>query len=313
MQKEKKRILITGATGFIGRHFLKDVDLKDYEVRLITRKKAHLLAQLYPNFEVIEADLNNLPQMLTAANGVDIIINTAAEVRNASFLEKTNVGGTHNIVSVIKECQVKKLIHLSSVGVAGYQYSNKKLSVTEDSTCHPKNEYERTKLASEQILIAAQKEINFHLDIIRPTNVFGEEHPFNALLGLINYTKKEKPFIYAKDAMVNYVYVKDISFLTEKLMIMNESIGIVNVGRSMQLIEFYNLIKHLLKTNNKEILIPYFIVNMLNKIGLKQLQTVSNQIEYSDKKLNQFFKYPYGELEGLKNTIDYYKQTNLLA
>lgn len=313
LQNHKKRILITGATGFIGRHFLKDVDLRDYAIRLITRSKTNLLTQQYPSFEVMEADLNELDQMLVAAAGVDIIINTAAEVRNAAFLEKTNIGGTQNLIKVIEKHQIKKLIHLSSVGVAGYQYSYNKLEVNEQSACNPKNEYERTKLASEQLLLEAQKKLPFDLDIIRPTNVFGEEHPFNALLGLINYTKSGKPFLYSKDAQVNYVYVKDISFLIEKLITMSEPKGILNVGKSMHLIEFYHLIKSVLDTKNKEIVIPDFMIKILHNFSINKMQSVSNQVIYCDHKLKEFFNYPFGELEGLKRTIAYYKQQNLLT
>lgn len=307
-----KRILITGATGFIGRHLLKDIDFTRYHIRLITRSKVELLKNTYPNFEIVQADLNDFSLLNSACKGVNIIVNTAAEVRNHELLEKTNVGGTHNLIKVIKSQNIEKLIHLSSVGVAGYQYSNTKLVVNEDSNCSPKNEYERTKLASELLLVSAQKEFQFQLDIIRPTNVFGEEHPFNALLGLIKHTKNERPFLFSKGAQVNYVYVKDISYLIEKLLMLNESKGLINVGKALPLIDFYNMIKLELGTHNKKIQIPDFIIRLLNFMGMKQLQSVSNGIIYSDQKLNQFYNYHFGEHEGLRRTIKYYKQLNLL-
>jgi nucleoside-diphosphate-sugar epimerase len=308
-----KNILITGATGFVGRHLLQDIDADNYQIRLTTRKHQQKLQKLYPNFEVVVADLNNLNELKDALCGIDVVINTAAEVRNEGQLAITNIGGTRNLIEAVVYHKIKKLIHLSSVGVVGKQYSASEIIIDEENKCFPKNEYERTKLISEDLIIEAQKLHQFKLDIIRPTNVFGENHPFNALLGLFKYIKSGKPFIYGSHAKVNYVYVKDLTYLICYLLKIKDDKGIVNIGQSVDLAYFYQQVQEILISKNKNIIIPDFLTFAFNSIKVKKIESVTNKVVYSDKKLLEFYNYPYGEFEGLKRTITHYKHLNLLT
>jgi nucleoside-diphosphate-sugar epimerase len=204
------------------------------------------------------------------------------------------------------------VIHLSSVGVTGYQYSNAKLIVDELSECYPKNKYEKTKLVSEELLLTAQQRIGFELDIIRPTNVFGEAHPYNALLSFMSYVKSGKPFIYSKNAQVNYLYVKDLTQLIITLLNENHQKGIINIGQSIELIDFYRQVQSVLQSKNLEIILPTVFIKLMNKLNFGKIETISNQVIYNDAKLLHFYKYTYGEFEGLKRTITYYKQLKLI-
>jgi nucleoside-diphosphate-sugar epimerase len=304
------KILITGASGFVGKHLLADMDLSACEVSVITRKKPE--QHNFPTgVKVIQADLNDVNSLVSALSGIDILVNTAAEVRNASMLEETNIKGTQNLIQAIAANKIKRVIHLSSVGVVGMQYSAKTFIVDEKTACDPKNEYERTKLESERLLIEAEKNYGFNLIVLRPTNVFGEGHPFNALLNMMQYINSEKPLLLSKSAKVNYVYVKD---LTASIIasIKNNKTGIFNVGNSESLNEFSTMIAEQLNKPHKKIYIPAFLPPLMNSLGIKKLNSVSNGVEYDDRELNRFFQYPFGLKEGLKRTIGHYKEKGLI-
>ena len=311
MSTTPTKILITGASGFIGQHLLEDLNSSNYSLRIITRNKSKAIKNISKNCEIVEADLTNFQSLLLATQNIDIIINIAAEVRNSEQLEATNITGTKNLVKAATENKVKKIIHLSSVGVVGMQYNSTKISIDETSDCLPKNGYEKTKLESEKILLDACSKHKINLVILRPTNVFGENHPFNALLNLIEHINKNKITICSKSAMVNYLYVKDLTKLMTEL-INNEKHGVFNVGESIQLSEFLQTIAQKLNKSSKIIYLPNFIFSFLNSIGLNKLKPVSNGVIYSDNKLKEFYKYPFDIKIGLDRTIDNYKKENLI-
>ena len=87
----KQKIIITGASGFIGIDLLKFLDLSLYEVTVITRKKQKLEGKFDPSVKVVEADLMDINSLIEAFENQEVLINLAAEVRNHDLLEKTNV------------------------------------------------------------------------------------------------------------------------------------------------------------------------------------------------------------------------------
>ncbi|MDT8412028.1 MAG: NAD(P)-dependent oxidoreductase [Vicingaceae bacterium] len=308
-------ILITGATGFIGRNLLELISTQtNYipkNITLISRNLDKFDEHIKNNYKIIKADLNDLESLLAAFKNIDVVINTAAEVRNQHQLAITNIEGTKNIVNAAITNNVKKIIHLSSVGVVGMQYSLNPVLVDENAECNPKNEYERTKLLSENILKEASTSKSFDLIILRPTNVFGEHHPLNALQTILKHISKNKPMLTTKTATYNYVYVKDVAATLVKMIDFHPSqVETYNIGTSMLIKDFINLINRELKAKSKVIFIPKFIISLINLLGLKKLYPISNEVNYSDKKLKAIFEYEFGLEKGIYNTIAYYKSIN---
>ena len=300
---EKVNVIITGGSGFIGKDLLKKIDLSVFSVRLITREKQKLYHLEKEGFEVIEADLSDVNSLKNAFSGQSILLNLAAEVRNLELLEKTNVQGTQNLIEAIEACGIKKVIHLSSVGVVGKGYSISQLVVTEETSAKPANAYERTKKKSEDLLIAAEQKGNFELTILRPTNVFGESHPFNALLNLSQHLSSGRIVPYMKNAVVNYVYVSDVSASILYFLNSQEK-GIYQIGSSMNLRDFLDLMQRSLRKKARLFKVPKLFIILANTLGLKLFSSVSNSVIYSDEKLRKIFHYPVGIEQGIINTLN---------
>lgn len=306
-------VLITGASGFVGQHLLEDLTQKEFSVSVITRSPEKKMRIIPDDLKVIKADLNDEVSLLNALKNIDVLINTAAEVRNANKLAETNINGTKNLIRAIVANKVSRVIHLSSVGVVGMQYNSEQTIINEQALCQPKNEYERTKLESEELLIEASREFGFSLVILRPTNVFGENHPYNALLNLIRHADSGKPLLGTSNAMVNYVYVKDLTAFIIKVLNSENISGIFNVGEAQKLSVFYSYLSACLNKKSKQITIPQFLVNFINGLGIKKLQAVSNRVEYSDQLLKEYFKYPFGLKKGIERTINWYREKGMIA
>jgi nucleoside-diphosphate-sugar epimerase len=308
----KQKVIITGASGFVGKDLLKFLDLNLYEISVITRDKQKLENKFDSSVRIIEADLMDVSSLKKAFENQDVLINLAAEVRNHDLLEKTNVQGTKNLIEAIQHARINKVIHLSSVGVVGKPYSNIAIKINEDVEPTPQNEYERTKNISEQLLNEAAVSNAFDLVVLRPTNVFGENHPFNALLNLMQTVENGKPLITTKGAKVNYVYVSDVSASIISALENKTKNGIYNVGYSMDLNEFYSVIMNAMKLKTRIFKVPSILTNFAYKLGVKKLQSISNRLEYSDNELKKNFSYPFGIEQGIKNTVEYYKKQGVL-
>lgn len=306
----KKKVIITGATGFVGKHLMNFLDLTNYEYTLLTRNPDKLAGE-FQRFSIVFGDLNDLDSLKNAFSGHDILINLAAEVRNLDLLEQTNIVGTNNLVEALKSTEIKKVIHLSSVGVVGKVFSAKPFVVSESELPTPQNKYEETKLKSEEILLA-QKE-SFELVVLRPTNVFGEMHPFNALNNLFNHVQTGKTMVYTRQAMVNYLYVGDLCKVITWFLEHEGHPGVYQVGNAMPFVEFYDQIEKKLNVRGKRLVFPNSLVKCLEFMGIRRLRAISNQVVYDDSKLkNLIGRYHFGIDKGLDLTIDYFRKKGLL-
>lgn len=306
-----KKIVITGATGFIGKDLLKRIDRSAYDCTLVSRNPDKLKG-IPDEFQCVKADLQDKNTLIQAFRGQDAVINLAAEVRNQNQLEATNVQGTENLIEAMRETGIKRLIHLSSVGVVGAGYARTSKLVTEKSALEPQNRYEQTKCVSEKLLLENSTSDGFDVVILRPTNVFGEQHPYHALLRMLRRLSEGKRLPYSKHAVANFVYVGDVSAAIMHFLSSESHDGVFNVGRAVKMEQFIDLLATGLDTKSRKMKIPEFAVSLLDRLGIHTLHSVSNAVEFSDAFLSKEFEYPFGLEEGIRNTVDFYRSKGLL-
>ena len=111
-------ILITGATGFIGRH-LASVLSKTYSVRCLVRKSSDITPLRDLNVDITYGDLLVRKSLGPALDGIDLVYHLAGEVyaRRKQDYYNGNVLATHNLLEACEEKGTKRIIFLSSIGV----------------------------------------------------------------------------------------------------------------------------------------------------------------------------------------------------
>lgn len=171
------RILVTGATGFIGLRLSSYLQSIGYDLRLLVRDKSRLPQKLQESCEVWVADTTAPAALDGCCQGIDIVFNLAALMGHDSPSEeafarfrKINVEGVKNVVAEAKKRQVKRFIHLSSTAAMGLL--NDKL-VNEDTPCKPYTPYQVTKWEGEQFLLQEYRENGFPAMILRPSMIYG--------------------------------------------------------------------------------------------------------------------------------------------
>jgi len=162
---ERRRILVTGGTGLLGRELVRRLVTSGQRVRVISRTgvpAGHDLISMY------HGDIRRLEDLRGAIRGCGAVFHCAAEKNDSARMTETNVSATRLLFDVASEAHVKFFLHLSSVGVVGRV---RQRVVDESSPCSPTNRYEETKLAAERIVSAGLE--GGKVMILRPTNIFG--------------------------------------------------------------------------------------------------------------------------------------------
>lgn len=129
-------VLVTGGTGLVGAHLLLYLLRRKVTVRAIHRKESDLsrvekvfnyytknASELFERIDWVKADLNNIPALESAFEGVSHVYHAAAFIsfdpNDYESLMKTNAEGTANIVNLCIENQVKKMCYVSTIGTIG--------------------------------------------------------------------------------------------------------------------------------------------------------------------------------------------------
>ena len=162
---KSRAVLVTGATGFIGRYVVPH--LLDEGLRvlaLIPEGESYT----FPADKAVETVKGDITGTLQIPAEVSAIYHCAGVIKREELMETVNVRGTQNVVdaAIGHNC---RLIHLSSAGVVG---NTKEKVVNEETPCNPDSLYEKTKFRAEEIV---RQGINRGLkaQILRPTIVFG--------------------------------------------------------------------------------------------------------------------------------------------
>ena len=165
-KKNQEKILITGASGFIGGHLMNSLKQDGKDVVGVDLKSDCK--------DVIKADLSEPETVKDALKDCSIVIHTAAMVSNAMSDEemwKTNVVNTSNLIKLAIESNVKRFVHISSIVVYG------NIAVGEINEKIPANSvggnYVHTKILSEHVLLEAKLKNDIELVILRPGDVYG--------------------------------------------------------------------------------------------------------------------------------------------
>jgi len=174
-----RKVLVTGAGGFIGSHLTADQHRRGYRVVALDLTLERL-ADLGSSgrVELVEGDVTDPRVLARALREVDTVYNLAAthlavQAGEREF-RRVNVAGVQTLVDACRFGGVRRLVHCSTVGVFG---NVKKPPADEDAPCHPTLPYERTKLEGEKIVSDACRAHGLRAVILRPAWVYGPGCP----------------------------------------------------------------------------------------------------------------------------------------
>jgi dTDP-glucose 4,6-dehydratase len=200
-----KRILVTGGAGFISSNMIRYL-LEETAHEVVTMDAltyAGNLANLadvleHERLRFIHGDIRDLADVTTALEGVDVIVNAAAESHVSKSIEQgggefvtTNVVGTQVLLDAMRERPIERFILISSSEVYGTAESD---PMSEDHPLNPRSPYAGTKAGGDRLAYSYWCTYGLPITIIRPFNNYGPfQHPEKVIPRFIIQALTDQP------------------------------------------------------------------------------------------------------------------------
>lgn len=209
------KVLVTGASGFIGRHIVEELCERGHGVRATDLRTNDLSASSVLGAEVVPGDLMNRTDIAAMLDGITHIIHCAATFNLGLPLEtclRVNRDATGILCEEAGKRGIQQFLHLSTGGVYG---SSVYTPVREDHPHHPQDAYSLSKEAGEAVVIHRMREYGIPFTIFRPTAVYGPYSTYIAgafygLPAILAYFGMRKLPSFSRGKSLTLVHVKDI-------------------------------------------------------------------------------------------------------
>ena len=191
-----KKILITGADGFIGSHLTEALVRAGFDVRAFVLYNSfnswgwldHCAPDVKGKFEVFPGDIRDPNGVRTAMKGCDAVLHLAALIaipysyHSPDTYVDTNIKGTLNIVQAARELGVSKVVHTSTSEVYG---TARFVPITEEHPLQGQSPYSASKIGADQIALSFYSSFNTPVVVLRPFNTYGPRQSARAVIPTI--------------------------------------------------------------------------------------------------------------------------------
>ena len=234
-----KKILVTGADGFIGSHLVEHLVNKGYNVRAFSLYNSFnswgwldsLPRDLMREVEVFTGDIRDPNGVKTAMKNCDAVLHLAALIaipysyHSPDTYVDTNVKGTLNVLQAARDLDLARLVHTSTSEVYG---TAQFVPISEKHPLHPQSPYAATKVAADQLALSFHRSFSLPVSVIRPFNTYGPRQSARAVIPTIITqiaSGKEKIKLGALSPTRDFNYVADTVKAFEAVMLSDQSVG----------------------------------------------------------------------------------------
>jgi len=321
-----KKVLVTGAAGFIGSHLTELLIRKGYDVRAFIHYNSlnswgwldACEPEIKKKLDVFVGDIRDPYGVKKAVKGCEIVFHLAALIgipysyHSPDTYVDTNIKGTLNIVQAVRELEIGKVIHTSTSEVYG---TARFVPITEEHSLQGQSPYSASKIGADQLAMSFHASFGTPVAIIRPFNTYGPRQSARAVIPtviaqILGGAKKIKigalhptrDFNYVKDTVNGFIAVAES----------DRSVGeVINIGSNYEISigDMLNLIAEVMNVK----------VEFETEQG--RLRPMKSEVERlwadNSKALNLLdWKPLYGEIEGfkrgLRETIEWFAKNDNL-
>jgi len=258
-----KKILVTGAGGFIGSHLTERLVEIGADVTAFIRYNSRnnwgwLEDSPYLNdIRVIAGDIRDYDSVKAAMKGADVIFHLAALIGIPYSYEspiayiKTNAEGTYNVLQAARELAVKKVVHTSTSEVYG---TAQFVPISEMHPVNPQSPYAATKAGADFLALTFYRSFDLPVAVIRPFNTYGPRQSARAIIPTIISqiaAGKRKIKLGSLTPTRDLTFVKDTAAGFIRVAESDKSNGeVINVGSDFEIAvgDLANLIAKLMQT-----------------------------------------------------------------
>jgi NAD dependent epimerase/dehydratase len=188
-----KRVLITGADGFIGSHLVEGMVRAGVAVRAFVLYNSfnswgwldHCAPDVRGQFEVFAGDIRDPHGVRASMRDCDAVMHLAALIaipysyHSPDTYIDTNIKGTLNVVQAARELSVRRVVHTSTSEVYG---TAREVPMTEDHPLQGQSPYSATKIGADQIAMSFHASFDTPVVVVRPFNTYGPRQSARAVI-----------------------------------------------------------------------------------------------------------------------------------
>jgi UDP-glucose 4-epimerase len=308
-------ILVTGGAGFIGSHLADGLLKQNYNVRVIDNLINGSIDNLSeskksPNFQFFQGDILDKQVREIVIENVDFIFHLAClgvrqSLKDPFLNHQVNAEGTLKMLESAKQNNVKHFFYISSSEIYG---KTSHFPITEEAIPNPLTVYGASKLAGEKYALAYLASFGLKTTVFRIFNNYGPRSHYEGDAGeiiprsIVKLLYEKQPVIFGDGSITrDFFFVKDtVNALISLLNIKDQIIGqTINIGTGVEtsLKTLVKKIREIMRIDSVEILYrkgrPADVPRLW--VDANKLHTLTD------------FKPSYSLEEGLKETIEYYR------
>lgn len=196
MELKGKKVLVTGADGFIGSHLTEELVRRGLDVRAFVYYNSfnswgwldQAPFEVRNSLDVFAGDIRDPYGVKQAMKGCDVVLHLAALIaipysyHSPDTYVDTNVKGTLNVVQAARELGVSKVVHTSTSEVYG---TARFVPITEEHPLQGQSPYSASKIGADQIAMSFYSSFNTPVSVLRPFNTYGPRQSARAVIPTI--------------------------------------------------------------------------------------------------------------------------------
>jgi len=322
MDWKGKKVLVTGAGGFIGSHLVERLLKENCEVRALVRYNSlnrwgwldTLPKEVLREIEVITGDIRNADIVRRAVKGCDMVFHLGALISipysyvSPEAYVDVNIKGTLNILQASLDFGVEKVLITSTSEVYG---TARYVPIDERHPRQPQSPYSASKIAADALAESFYRSYNLPVSIVRPFNTYGPRQSARAVIPTIITQLlggKEEIRLGALHPTRDFVFVKDTVEGFVKIAQSDNTIGEdINIATGKE-ISIKELVEKIIKLINPNARI------VIDRQRLRPEKSEVERLLGSNEKLKKLTGWipQYSLDEGLTETIEWFKDPHNL-
>jgi predicted dehydrogenase/nucleoside-diphosphate-sugar epimerase len=214
LKDDRRRVVVTGATGFVGREVVRRLVKSGYAVRVLVRPQSQTDEMEQLGVELAYGDVRDRESLRAAFEGVSMVIHLAAGLRGSEgFILDSGIAGTANVAAAARDTGVRRVIYTSSVSVYDFTTVPEDGVITEETRLDHRPDlrgaYSKAKCKAEEIAMAELFNPQSPWTILRPAVIFGNGHAGASLVG---FTLGSFLFCWGRrNRQLRLVHVSDVA------------------------------------------------------------------------------------------------------
>lgn len=313
MTSRKTKVLVTGATGFVGRSLVPALVASGYDVLCAVSKTVDWLKA--PQVVINRIEL--MDDWSAVLPGVDVIVHLAAKVHvmegNVSLAEfcKVNSDATRSLAEQAAQSGVKRFVFMSSIKVNG-EFTLTGAPFTEDNALDIDDPYGKSKLIAEQSLLELSHKTSMDVVILRPSLIFGPGVKAN-FLKMMNLVNKGLPLPFARiDNKRSFVFIDNLVSAIQTVIVEPQAanqVFLVADNEAWSLSGLLNCIAEKMGKKSRLFFVPglvfLFKTLRLNAVGTR----LFGSLEVNNNKIKKQLGWapPVSSAEGIARTVEWYR------